>query len=112
VCAEASTVSRAVAADSSVKVKVTLLLTVSQSVCLDVEPLLVLLTICLLLLTITDVSLWDALSDERSGLSFVSQSLQYLVVCQYIHSLSFFFPPWSESASELYRLSDRRVSAK
>jgi hypothetical protein len=36
-------------------------------------------------LTVTVVSLWDALSDERSGLSFASQSLQYLVVCQHVH---------------------------
>jgi hypothetical protein len=41
-----------------VKVKVVLQLMVSQSVCLDVEPLLVLLTRCLLLLTIIVVSLW------------------------------------------------------
>jgi hypothetical protein len=42
------------------------------------------MTRCLLLLTITVVSLWGALSDERSDLTIVSQSLQYLVVCQYI----------------------------
>jgi hypothetical protein len=30
------------------------------------------------------MSLWGTLSDERSGLSIVIQSLQYLVVCQYI----------------------------
>jgi hypothetical protein len=33
---------------------------------------------------VTVMSLLDALSDERSGLSFAGQSLQYLVVCQYI----------------------------
>jgi hypothetical protein len=59
------------------KVKVTLQLTVSQSVCFDVKPLLVLMTRCLLLLTITVVSLFSALSDERSGLSIVSQSLHF-----------------------------------
>jgi hypothetical protein len=59
------------------KVKVMLRLTVSQSVCLDVEPLLILMTGCLLLLTNTIVSLWGALSDERSGLSIVSQSLHF-----------------------------------
>jgi hypothetical protein len=36
-------------------------------------------------LTITVVSLWGALSDERSGLPFTSQSSQYLVICQYVH---------------------------
>jgi hypothetical protein len=29
--------------------------------------------------------MWGALSDERSGLLFVKQSLQYLVVYKYIH---------------------------
>jgi hypothetical protein len=48
-----------------------------QSVSHDVEPLLVLKTRCLLLLTITVVSLWSALSDERSGLWIVSQSLHF-----------------------------------
>jgi hypothetical protein len=36
-------------------------------------------------LTATVMSLWSALPDERSGLSFASQSLQYLVFRQYIH---------------------------
>jgi hypothetical protein len=56
------------------KVKVTLRLTVSQLVCLDVELLLV-------LMTVTVVSSLGALSDERSGLSFASHES---VVCQYI----------------------------
>jgi hypothetical protein len=55
--------------------KVTLQLTVSQSLCLGVEPLL----------AVSVVSLWGALSDETSGLSFARQSLQYLVVFQYVH---------------------------
>jgi hypothetical protein len=46
-----------------------------QSICLDVEPLLVLLTRCLLLLTITVVFWWGALSDDWSGLSIVCQSV-------------------------------------
>jgi hypothetical protein len=36
-------------------------------------------------LTVTAVSLWGALSEERSGLPIASQSLQYLVICQYMH---------------------------
>jgi hypothetical protein len=34
---------------------------------------------------VTVVSLWWALSDERSGLSIVSQSQHFLVVCKYIY---------------------------
>jgi hypothetical protein len=45
-----------------------------QSVCLDV---VVLMPRCLYCLTITVVTLWGALSDERSGLSIVSQSLHF-----------------------------------
>jgi hypothetical protein len=62
-------------------VKVTLRLTVGQSVCIVVEPLLVLMTRCFYCFKIAVVSLWSALSDERSGLPIVSHSLQYLVVC-------------------------------
>jgi hypothetical protein len=36
-------------------------------------------------LMINVVSLWGALSDKRSGLSIVIQSLQYLVICQHIY---------------------------
>jgi hypothetical protein len=36
------------------------------------------------------MSLWSALSDERSSLSFASQNLHYFVVCQYIHKYSYF----------------------
>jgi hypothetical protein len=61
-------------------------MTDGQSVrCLDVEPLLVLMTRCLLLLTITVESFWGTFSDERSGLSIVSQSLHFSVICQYIY---------------------------
>ncbi|PNF22001.1 hypothetical protein B7P43_G17660 [Cryptotermes secundus] len=78
-----------------VRVRVTLQLTVSQSVCLGVEPHW---------MKVTVLSMCSALSDERSGLSFVSQSV---VICplsvfthiysipisyinvQYLHGLSF-----------------------
>jgi hypothetical protein len=46
----------------------------SQSVCLGVEPRLGLMTGYLFLLKVTVLSIWGALSDERSGLSFVSHS--------------------------------------
>jgi hypothetical protein len=59
---------------AQVKVKVTLRLSVSQSVCLGVEPRLGLMTRCFFLLKVTVLSMWGALSDERSGLSFVSHS--------------------------------------
>jgi hypothetical protein len=70
------------------KVKVTLRLAVSQSVCLGVEPNLGLLPRVFLLFFIfkvTVLSFWGALSDERSGLSCVSLrhcSLQYIVFVQ------------------------------
>jgi hypothetical protein len=60
-----------------VKVKVTLRLTVSQSVSLGVEPHLGLMTRYYfrseyrIRLTVTFFIPWDALSDERTGLSFV-----------------------------------------
>jgi hypothetical protein len=57
-----------------VRVRVTLRLTVSQSVCLGVEPRLGLMTRYLFSLKVTALSIWGALSDERSGLSFVSHS--------------------------------------
>jgi hypothetical protein len=65
-----------------VKVKVTLRLTVSQSVCLGVEPKYGTLTIHFFL-KLQSCHLWGALSDERSGLSCVSlvfevYSSQYL----------------------------------
>jgi hypothetical protein len=56
-----------------VKVKVMLQLTVSQSVCLGVEPQLELMT-RFFFNEVTVLSMWGALSDERSGLSFVSRS--------------------------------------
>jgi hypothetical protein len=66
----------------SVKVKVTLRLTVSQPVCLGVEPTLGLVTrYCFeseRCLNVTVLFLWGALSDERSGLSFVSMYIKYL----------------------------------
>jgi hypothetical protein len=53
------------------KVKVTLQLTVSQSVTLGVEPHLGLMTRYLLLFDSYGLVLWGALSDERTGLSFM-----------------------------------------
>jgi hypothetical protein len=57
---------------SQSQVKATLRLTVSQSVCLGVEPNLGLLTRDFFLPKVTVLSFWIALSDERSGLSCVS----------------------------------------
>jgi hypothetical protein len=59
------------------RVRVTLQLTVSQSVCLGVEPRLGFMTrlfIYLFLVKVTVLLIWGALSDEKSGLSLVSQS--------------------------------------
>jgi hypothetical protein len=53
------------------KVKVTLRLTVSQSVSPGVEPHLGLMTRYLLLFEVTVLFFWGAQSDERTGLSFV-----------------------------------------
>jgi hypothetical protein len=66
-----------------VKVKVTMRLTVSQSVSLGVEPHLGLMTRYLLLLDNYGLVCVGALSDERTGLSFVSQPavLGQLLVC-------------------------------
>jgi hypothetical protein len=74
--------------EHQVKVKVTLRLTVSQSVCLGVEPNLGLLTrdFSFSFFSITVLSLWGALSDERSGLYFVSLlSMESIAVGQYLH---------------------------
>jgi hypothetical protein len=57
---------------TKVKVKVTLRLTVSQSICLDVEPHLVFMARCLYCCVFV-----GALSDEKSGLSIVSQTLHF-----------------------------------
>jgi hypothetical protein len=63
-----------------VEVEVTLQLTVSQSVCQGIEPILGLVTRYYFLskgccLKVAVLSLWGALSDERSGLSFDLLSL-------------------------------------
>jgi hypothetical protein len=63
-----------------VEVEVTLQLTISQSACRDVEPTLGLVTryYCLsegCFLKVSVLSLWGALSDERSDLSFVLLNL-------------------------------------
>jgi hypothetical protein len=47
---------------------------------------LVCLGVCYILM-VSVMSLWGALSDEGSVLSFATQSLQYLIVCQYMHKL-------------------------
>jgi hypothetical protein len=69
------------------KVKVTLQLTVSQSLCQSIDPILGLVTRyyfrsegCFLKCAV--LSLWGALSDERLGLSFVFLSL---VIYHYLH---------------------------
>jgi hypothetical protein len=62
-----------------VKVKVTLRLTISQSVCLGVEPkygtfdqrFLFLFFFFIFFLKFQSCHFWGALSDERSGLSYV-----------------------------------------
>jgi hypothetical protein len=56
---------------SQVKVKLTFRLTVSQSASLGVKPHLGPMTRYLLLCEVTDLFLWGALSDERTGLSFI-----------------------------------------
>jgi hypothetical protein len=61
---------------SEIEVEVTLQLTVSQSVCEGIEPTLWLVTRYYFLskgccLKVAVISLWRALSDERSGQSFV-----------------------------------------
>jgi hypothetical protein len=58
--------------------RVTLQLTVSQSVCLGVEPRLGLMTRYILLVKVTVLSIWGALSDERSCLLRCCQYLYYI----------------------------------
>jgi hypothetical protein len=63
-----------------IEVQVTLQLTVSHSVCQGIEPTLGLVTRYYFLsegyfLKVTVLSLWGALSDERSSLSFAILSL-------------------------------------
>jgi hypothetical protein len=69
------------------KVKVTLQLTVSQSLCQDIEPILGLVTRYYFLyegcfLKFAVLYFWGALSDERLGLSFV---FLCLVIYHYLH---------------------------
>jgi hypothetical protein len=72
------------------RVRVSLQLTVSQSVCLGVEPHLGLMTKYLFiyfLWKLRSCQFWGALSDERSGLSFVSQSLEVGRLSVYINKI-------------------------
>jgi hypothetical protein len=70
-----------------VRVRVTLQLTVSQSICLGVEPNLGLLTRdFFFFFKVTDLSFGGSLSDERSGLSFVSLlSIESKVVSEFTY---------------------------
>jgi hypothetical protein len=45
-------------------------------------------------------------------LEFAYLSFGFPGACKHYYYYFFFFTPWSESASELYRPSDRRFSAK
>jgi hypothetical protein len=72
-----------------VKVKVTLQLTVSQSLCQGIEPILGLVTRYYFLsegcfLKFAVLAFWGVLSDERSDLSFV---FLCLVICYYLHKI-------------------------
>jgi hypothetical protein len=71
------------------QVKVTLQLTVSQPLCQGIEPILGLVTIYYFLsegcfLKFVVLYFWGALSDERSGLSFV---FLCLVICHYLQQI-------------------------
>jgi hypothetical protein len=71
-----------------IEVEVTLRVTVSQSVSLGVEPHLGLMIDIYCCLTVTVLFLWGALSDKRTGLSFVYAAGH----CQ--RSLSWVKVPW------------------
>jgi hypothetical protein len=60
---------------NSSKVKVTLRLTITRSVCLGVKALLGSMTRFLLLSTVAGLYMWGALSDGRTGLSFTIASV-------------------------------------
>jgi hypothetical protein len=84
-----------------VKVKVTLRLTVSQSVSLGVEPYLEIMTRYLLLFDSYGLVLWGALSDERTGLSFIYAAGPRQ------HSLSRARVPWD--SRQYFTVSDLRL---
>jgi hypothetical protein len=69
--------------EKNVIVKVTLRLIVGQSVCLGVEPDMGLWPHIRSRLTVIALSLWGALSDERTGLPFVSSQLSESTI--YLH---------------------------
>jgi hypothetical protein len=86
-----------------VKVKVTLQLTVSQSLCQGIEPILGLVTRYYFLsegcfLKFSVLSFWGALSDERSGLSFVflyrSRRLSYFTTDSQSVNMSWYRVPF------------------
>jgi hypothetical protein len=62
---------------TAARVRVTLQLTVSQSVRLGVEPYLGVLSRVIFFLKLQSCLIWGALSDERPGLSFVSLQSVY-----------------------------------
>jgi hypothetical protein len=88
-----------------VEVKITSQLMVSQSLCQGFEPTLGLATRYYFLsegcrLKVAILSLWGALSDERSGLSFVILSL---VIYQYLHFPAALGPGFTQPLTEMYR---------
>jgi hypothetical protein len=67
---------------SSVKVKVMLRPTVSRLLCLGVNPHLGFKTFCSL--AVADYLMWNALPDERTGLSFTVYNVQYIYILHVI----------------------------
>jgi hypothetical protein len=63
---------------------------VSQLICLGVEPCLGLMTrYIIIFVKVALLSIWGTLSDERSGLSFVAVSHLYQVSCQYVYAIQY-----------------------
>jgi hypothetical protein len=77
-------------------------------VCLGVDPLLVLMTDVWYFLVVIVVPLWGALSEEKSGLSFVSQSAAFSrlsYVHKYLHCICLTY-------SRVYTICTRSLSAQ